>query len=85
MGVMLANRIMLVPQIIDKHRDAGLIFFEYPPERFALATLVGVDRRVDADGLQLRGARRGARLRFAPDGAAFAVATSCSRSVASPS
>ncbi len=59
-GEMLADRFMLVAQIVDEHRDAWLVLLQYPAQRLALAALVAVNRRIDTDCFQLRRAGSGA-------------------------
>jgi hypothetical protein len=56
-GVLLANGLMLVAEIVDEYRNAWPIFFEYPPKCLALAALVAIDWCVDTYGLQLLGPR----------------------------
>jgi hypothetical protein len=56
-GVLFANGLMLVPEIVDEYSNAWPIFFENPSKRLTFATLVTIDWRVDAYGLQLLGPR----------------------------
>jgi hypothetical protein len=44
---------MLMRQIVDKNRYARPIFFENPSKRLALAALIAIDWRIDANGPQL--------------------------------
>ena len=52
-GVLFANGLMLVPEIVDEYSNAGPIFFENPSKRLALAALIAIDWRIDANGPQL--------------------------------
>jgi hypothetical protein len=53
----LPYRFMLMPQIVDKNRNAWPIFFEYPSKCLTLAALVAIDRRINTNGPQLLRAR----------------------------
>ena len=59
-GMLFANGLMLVPKIVDENGNAGFIFVQNPAKCLALASLVAIDGRVDAHGLQLLGPRPGA-------------------------
>ncbi len=52
-GIMFADRFMLMPKIINEHGNAWFILVEYPPKRFTLAALIAINWRVDANGPQL--------------------------------
>jgi hypothetical protein len=56
-GMLFADRFMLMPQIVDKNRYARPIFFENSPKRLTLATLIAIDWRINTNGPQLLCAR----------------------------
>ena len=56
-GMLFADRFMLMPQIVDKNRYTRAIFFKNPPKRLTLAALIAIDWRIDANGPQLLCAR----------------------------
>jgi hypothetical protein len=53
-GRMLRDRIMLLRQVIDKYRYAGIILCAYAVQRLALAPLITEYGQVDTMGAQLR-------------------------------
>jgi hypothetical protein len=56
-GMLFADRFMLMPQIVDKNRYARPIFFENPSKRLTLAALIAIDWRINTNGPQLLCAR----------------------------
>jgi len=56
-GCMFGNAAMLMTQVIDKDGDRRIKFSDDAVQQFALATLVGIDGKIDADRLELCRAR----------------------------
>jgi hypothetical protein len=56
-GMLFADRFMLMPQIVDENRYTRAIFFKNPSKRLALAALIAIDWRINTNGPQLLCAR----------------------------